>query len=110
MQITAPQFKENVDKALHDPQLQRALGNVQRGFIEKRKKAADALPEFDALRDAARDIKNHTLEHLDLYLEEFEKNATAAGGHVHWAESAADARDQLLDICRKAGAKTVTKG
>jgi L-lactate dehydrogenase complex protein LldF len=110
MQITAPQFKENVDKALHDPQLQRALGNVQRGFIEKRKKAADALPEFDALRDAARDIKNHTLEHLDLYLEEFEKNATAAGGHVHWAESAANARDQILDICRKAGAKTVTKG
>jgi len=110
MQITSPLFKENADKALHDPQLQRALGNVQRGFIEKRQKAADALPEFDALRDAARDIKDHTLAHLDLYLEAFEKNALAAGGHVYWAETAEDARGQILDICRKAGAKTVTKG
>ncbi len=46
------------------------------------------LPEFEALRDAARDIKNHTLAHLDLYLEELERKVTEAGGHVHWASTA----------------------
>ena len=77
---------------LPTPSLQKALGNVRAGFIDKRRKAIDALPEFDALRDRARDIKNHTLDHLDLYLEAYEAKVMASGGHVHWAETAEDAR------------------
>ncbi len=46
------------------------------------------LPEFDALRDSARDIKNHTLQHLDLYLEAYEEKVKASGGHVHFARNA----------------------
>ncbi|MHB0952177.1 MAG: LutB/LldF family L-lactate oxidation iron-sulfur protein [Allorhizobium sp.] len=110
MQFTSPQFKENSAAALHDPQLQKALQNVEKGFIAKRAAAAAALPEFDLLRDNARDIKNHTLAHLDLYLEAYEAKVLAAGGHVHWAESAEDARRIIMDICRKVNAKTVTKG
>eukprot|EP01037_Dinobryon_pediforme_P021348 gene21348-22192_t len=110
MQITSPAFKSNAAHALVDVNLQRALGNVERGFIEKRAKAAAALPEFEALRDAARDIKNHTLAHIDLYLEAWERKVVASGGHVHWAETAEDARRIVLEICRSLEAKTVTKG
>ena len=108
--IASPQFKQNVKRALADPQLQRAMGNVGRGFIEKRAKAAAKLPEFEALRDNARDIKDHTLAHLDLYLERYEQKVMAAGGKVHWAVTAEDARAKVLEICRAAGARTVTKG
>src|SRR5215212_3009880 len=107
---TSPQFKENAREALADEQLQAALAKVRRGFVEKRKAAADRLPEFEGLRDAARDIKNHTLEHLDLYLEAYEEKVKASGGHVHFARDAAEARDIILSICRDTGAKTVTKG
>ena len=110
MQITSPTFKANSRAALADAQLQKALGNVRAGFIDKRLKAIDALPEFEALRDRARDIKNHAIENLDLYLEAYEAKVTASGGHVHWAETAEDARRIVLDICRKAGARSVTKG
>lgn len=110
MQIASPAFKQNARGALADPNLQRALGNVRAGFIEKRRKAAAALPEFDALRDSAREIKDHTLANLDLYLEAYEARVTEAGGQVHWAETAEDARRIMLEICRKAGARTVTKG
>jgi hypothetical protein len=34
--ITSPQFKGNARAALKDPQLQRALGKVEAGFIGKR--------------------------------------------------------------------------
>ena len=108
--LTSPQFKSNVGHALHDGQLQKALGNVRSGFIDKRAKAAAALPEFDALRDNARDIKNHTLAHLDLYLEAYEKRVTEAGGHVHFAETAKDACAIIAAICKSVDAKTVTKG
>jgi L-lactate dehydrogenase complex protein LldF len=107
---TSPQFKQNAARALNDVQLQKALGNVKQGFIDKRRMAADKLPEFEALRDAARDIKNHTLEHLDLYLEAYEEKVKASGGHVHFARDATEARDIILNICRGAGARTVTKG
>ena len=73
---TSPEFKQNAARALNDSQLQKALGNVKQGFIDKRQMAADKLPEFEALRDSARDIKNHTLEHLDLYLEAYEEKVT----------------------------------
>jgi L-lactate dehydrogenase complex protein LldF len=107
---TSPQFKENAHAALADVELQRSLEVLETNFIGRRKQVADKLPEFDALRDAARDIKNHTLAYLDLYLEEYERRVVAQGGHVHYAVTAADARSIILDICRAAGAKLVTKG
>ncbi|HLH90840.1 MAG TPA: LutB/LldF family L-lactate oxidation iron-sulfur protein [Xanthobacteraceae bacterium] len=107
---TSPRFKENAKAALADPELQNALKFVEVNFIARRREVADKLPEFEALRDAARDIKNHTLAHLDLYLEAYEEKVTATGGHVHYAVSVDDARRIVLDICRKLGARTVTKG
>ncbi len=107
---TSPRFRENAHEALGDAQLQRALGNVRQGFIDKRAAVAAKLPEFEALRDSARDIKNHALEHLDLYLERYERKVTEAGGQVHWARTAEEARAAILGICRSVGAKTVTKG
>ena len=81
MTLTSPQFKDNARAALADTALQRALSKGL-GFVERRRLAAERLPEFDALRDAARDIKNHTLAHLDLYLEAYEARVTAAGGKL----------------------------
>jgi L-lactate dehydrogenase complex protein LldF len=110
MQPTSLNFKENAARALHDPQLQRALGHVKTGFVGKRSDARAGLPEFDALRAASVDIKNHVLENLDIYLEEYERQVIASGGHVHWARDAAEAREIILKLCRDAGAKSVTKG
>ncbi len=110
MHADTGKFPEKVRTALANPVLQKALGNIKRGFIAKRARAREDLPEFDDLRDQARDIKNHTLAHLDLYLERFESSVIAAGGKVHWAATAGEASEAVLDICREAKARTVTKG
>ena len=110
MNSTAHNFTLNARIALGDKQLQSALGNLKGGLVANRAKARDALPEFEALRDVAKDIKNHTIANLDLYLEIYERNARAAGAIVHFAETAADARGIILKICRDANAKIVTKG
>ena len=110
MFLTTETFKDNALEALGNEQLQRAMHNVEAGFIGKRKAAADRLPEFDQLRANARDIKNHTLAHLDLYLEAYEANLTAAGGILHFARTSEEARSVVLDICKRVGARTVTKG
>jgi L-lactate dehydrogenase complex protein LldF len=109
MQSTAHAFKDNVARALVDDNLQQSLAILKVGFSERRRQAAERLPEFDALRDRARDIKDHALANLDFYLEAFEARVTTLGGHVHWAPTAGEARGIILDICRQAGARTVTK-
>jgi L-lactate dehydrogenase complex protein LldF len=108
--LTSPRFKKNARAALADKQLQRAIAGAGGGFVARRSEAAGKLPEFDSLRDSARVIKDHTLKHLDLYLEAYEQRVTAQGGHVHFAVNADEARAIVLDLCRRAGARTVTKG
>ncbi|MFO1113224.1 MAG: LutB/LldF family L-lactate oxidation iron-sulfur protein [Rhodospirillales bacterium] len=110
MQSTARVFPDNAHRAMGDANLQASLARFSQGFPVKRRLAIERLPEFDALRDAAREIKNHTLEHLDFYLERFEEKVTEVGGQVHWCSDAESARQTVLSICRESGAHTVTKG
>ena len=110
MEYRSPEFQSRAVHALHDANLQKALGKMRGGFVDKRAKVAAELPEFEALRDTAAQIKDHDLENLDHYLEKYEAAVTAAGGHVHWAKDAEEGRHIILDICQKAGAKRVTKG
>ena len=106
MESTAHDFKDNVDAALANPNLQDSLAMLKVGFSERRRLAAERLPEFEVLRDRARDIKNHALANLDFYLEEFERKVIGLGGHVHWAPTAEDARRIIADLCKWPG-KTV---
>ena len=110
MEITSSAFKDNARAALADPHLREALGLIETNFGRNRQAAIDRLPEFDALRDEARAIKDHVIEHLDIYLERFEARVTESGGHVHWCSTAEEARRTVLELCQAAGARTVTKG
>ncbi len=110
MQPTSHAFKENAHLALADVNLQKALGMMRSGFPGRRAAAVARLPEFDALREQGKAIKDHVLENLDLYLEIFEQNVIAQGGQVHWCRTPQEARETVLAICRGLDAKTVTKG
>ena len=103
-------FPERVSVAILDKRLQAALDHASGGFVQKRATLVAALPEFEALRERARDLKNHVLAHLDTYLERYEEQVQRHGGQVHWAATAEEAREIILEICRKANAKTITKG
>lgn len=110
MQINSPQFKQRATVALQDMRLQKALSKAKGGFIDKRLAAISALPEFEALRERGKAIKQHTLENLDFYLERFESNVIEQGGKVHWASSSEEACQLILEISRAANAKVITKG
>ncbi|MBA1148836.1 lactate utilization protein, partial [Ectothiorhodospiraceae bacterium WFHF3C12] len=102
-------FRANARRALADRDLQSALKQAESGFVDKRAKAITDLPDFEALRVHGESVKNHTLEFLDTYLEQFERNFTASGGQVHWAGSAEQACEAVLEICRSQGAERVIK-
>ena len=103
-------FKSKAREALSDPALQQAMDRAKGGFVGARRIAIENLAEFDSLRDTARDIKDHVLNHLDLYLERYERKTIENGGHVHWAQTAEEACQIVKKICLDADARLVAKG
>ena len=75
----------------------------------KRDLQAHAVPEWEALREAAAGIKAHTMGRLAEYLEEFERNATRNGAVVHWARDAAEHNRIVLGILRERGVARLVK-
>lgn len=110
MKFTSQHFAANARQALDDPTLQSALHHAKGGFVEKRSTAVAGLPEFEAIRRDAVAIKDHTLAHLDRYLEQFEQQVRASGGQVHWAETPADLARIVTGIALTTGGRKVIKG
>jgi L-lactate dehydrogenase complex protein LldF len=96
--------------ALADARLQTALAHLKEGFQVKRAQAFAALEDPEALRESGRAIKAHALSRLDELLLQFESRVHAAGGKVHWARDAGEARSVIGTILKQSGAKKVTKG
>ncbi|MCB1896328.1 MAG: iron-sulfur cluster-binding protein [Zoogloeaceae bacterium] len=103
-------FDSRSAKALGDPSLQKALRNFKPLFVAKRAAAVAELPDFERLRDTAAAIKDAVLSELDVWLERYADKVESLGGKVHFARDAAEAREIIREICRKAGARTVCKG
>src|SRR5438309_11639589 len=96
-------------QALTDAPLQAALTRLTGTLMAGNRRGYAALADSDQLRDHAKRIKEHTLAHLDRYLRELEASVQALGGHVHWAQTAADARQVIVEIARKANCKRAVK-
>jgi L-lactate dehydrogenase complex protein LldF len=76
---------------------------------EKRDQAAQALPEWEQLRQTASDIKDDVLANLDTYLVEFEKQAMANGIQVLWASDAGEHNQHVLNILQKHKVRNLVK-
>ncbi|MBB4085088.1 lactate utilization protein B [Sphingomonas carotinifaciens] len=102
-------FKTRTAAALADPLLKVAVERTAGTAEAKRALAVDAFAGFEDARTRAAAIKDHVIANLDTYLERFEANATAAGATVHWARTADEACAIVVDLCRRAGARTVAR-
>ncbi len=102
-------FGQRVELALADPVLKVAVERTAGTAEAKRAAAVAAFPAFEDARARAAAIKDHTIANLGHYLEAFEANAIAAGAQVHWAGTADEAARIVVDLCRKAGARSVAR-
>jgi L-lactate dehydrogenase complex protein LldF len=109
VKVESSQFKAKAKRSLADPHLHRALSNLRLRLVAGRGAAVAELDNFEAMREAARVVRDQALEQLDFLLEEFERNATARGAQVHWAETPQDMNRIVLDIAQRAGVRKAVK-
>ena len=78
-------------------------------FVRGRAARVAELPQWEELRQMGSDIRLHTIENMDVYLTRLEEEVIAAGGHVHWAETAEEANRIVLQIAKEHNVRTVVK-
>ena len=91
------------DSATGDDQLQRFINNATLSKdLQRREVCAQTFGDnYDAMRSLAAEIKQHTLDHLDHYLEQFVDAATDTGAHVHFAATAQQANEICVGIVKR---------
>ncbi|MFI7535160.1 lactate utilization protein B [Streptosporangium sp. NPDC049376] len=104
-----PAFPANAAAAVGNSQLRFNLRKATHTIREKRASVVDELPDWARLRQAGKQIKDHTLRNLERYLLQLEEAVTAAGGHVHWAADAREANRIVTRLVKETGESDVVK-
>ncbi|BDG59705.1 LutB/LldF family L-lactate oxidation iron-sulfur protein [Caldinitratiruptor microaerophilus] len=112
-------FRARARKALENPRLRRAVRVTMNNFMSARRAAMAelaqlareglALGDFAAMRERARAIKQHTLDHLDHYLARAATAIGERGGHVHFAAGAHEVGEIVREIARRRGVTLAVK-
>ena len=102
-------FPKYAKEELKNEQLRSNLRFVTHAIRNKRAKVTAEVPDWQDLRDTGESVKNYVLANLPELLEQFERNFTAAGGHVHWARNATEANQIALELIREQGVDEIIK-
>lgn len=105
------EFDQKIHAALGDARLQLAIYTSTGRLKEARENivSADALPDYQELRTQAHAVKQHAIDHLDFYLERFQRSVEARGGHVAYAQDATEVADFVLSLAKARGARLIVK-
>jgi len=105
------EFDQKIHTTLADANLQLAIYTATGRLKEKRVEsvAPGVLPDYQELRAQANAIKKHSIENLDHYLEEFERNVETRGGKVVYCKDATEVADFVLGLAKERRARLVVK-
>ena len=102
-------FLAKSDIKAHDLEHKRKIAFNRQKYNDSVVKGKQQFSDLDLARRKAKNVKWKTIENLDTYLEQFEKNFTSRGGKVIWAETGEEALQAVLQICREKNTKQVVK-
>lgn len=106
---TASPFPMAAHTAMADGQMRKNVRHATEVIQTKRARVVAEMPDWQQLREAGKQIRQHTMQYLDAYLDQFEANCTKAGGIVHWARDAAEARKIVVELVKASGSDEVIK-
>ncbi|BFI98718.1 MAG: lactate utilization iron-sulfur protein LutB [Priestia megaterium] len=109
MKIGNDQFKKRVDDGVNNAFMRFAVSSAQERLRSRRLDAAEELGNWEEWRALGEEIRQHTLENLDYYLEQLTDNVAKRGGHVFFAQTAEEANEYIKNVARQKQAKKVVK-
>lgn len=109
MKITDAPFFERVDQGLNDTYMRKAVTSAQERLRGGRLRAADELGNWDEWTKLGEEIRAHTIENLDYYLDLLSEKVAEKGGHVFFAETGEEANRYVQQVVKQKDAKKIVK-
>ncbi len=107
---TDAKLRERIAVAAADERVVRAVHLATWRKVDARVESLGRLRHADALRSRAAQIRQHVLENLPQYLEQFVAQVQARGAQVHFAPDADAACRIITDLAAARGLKLAVKG
>lgn len=102
-------FKTRIEDSMNDTFMRKAVAKSQDDQWVKRETSRKELGNWEEWREVGEQIRQHTLSHLDYYLEQFAENVTKKGGKVFFARTEKEATDYVEEVVRAKQAKKIVK-
>jgi L-lactate dehydrogenase complex protein LldF len=109
MKIGTDDFKNRVDKGINNEFMRMAVAGAQERLRSRRLDAAEELGNWEEWRSLGEEIRQHTLENLDYYLQQLSENVVKRGGHVFFAATAEEANEYITGVIKQKNAKKIVK-
>ncbi|HEU4718699.1 MAG TPA: lactate utilization protein B [Bacteroidia bacterium] len=105
----AAEFILSAEKNVFDTELHRKLDFNIANYNQKVALGKQQFANLELARTRASVMRNRAIENLDKYLIEFEANFIRRGGKIIWAQDAAEANREILQVLKKSGTELVVK-
>ncbi|WP_320045333.1 LutB/LldF family L-lactate oxidation iron-sulfur protein [uncultured Desulfobacter sp.] len=109
-EILTDKYVENAVKAINDNFLPKAMEKMQSGLAKATQASYQNLDEGPELRMKAYDIREKTINNLDVVLTQLAAKVRENGGKVYFAKTAEKAVKYTLDVAKQHNVKQVVKG
>lgn len=101
-------YKKRIDRALENPKLSEALHLFGDAYLIARENAFKGL-DFEEMRTDLAAIKDEVRQNRKQLLDEFIKNAEAAGSKIYIAKDTKEANDYVINLAKAKKAKSIAK-
>src|SRR5699024_9136305 len=104
-----PSFQERVQERIDDEFMRGAVSSAQGRFRRGRSNAAEEVGNGEEWRRFGEEIRSHTVENLDYYLQQLGDEVEKRGGDVLFAETPEEANGYMQDVTKQKDGKKVVK-
>ncbi|HLR68124.1 LutB/LldF family L-lactate oxidation iron-sulfur protein [Virgibacillus alimentarius] len=109
LRIGDASFDNRVEDGIKNDFMRQAVSSAQGRLKSGRLHAAEELGDWEDWRTLGEEIRTHTMENLDYYLQQLSEQVAKRGGNVFFAETAEEANAYIQNVVKKKNGKKVAK-
>lgn len=102
-------YEERIQDGIANDFMRQAVSSAQGRLKSGRLKAAEDLGDWEDWRALGEEIRSHTIEHLDYYLNLLSEQVEKNGGTVFFAQTAEEANEYIAHVVKSKENKKVVK-
>ena len=109
IQISNKPYEERVKNGLNDTFMRNSVSSAQERLKTGRVRSEKGLGNWEDWRSLGEEIRKHTIDNLDYYLEELSNQVVKRGGNVFFAHTAEEATDYIKHVVKQKNGRKVVK-